>query len=95
MPLLQADLHNVRSARGPGLELLEAELRRWKVQWDVVVLAETWLGEESEKGMVMRGFGAVCASRKKKAGGGVALLIRDILTYSGTTGLGDFKRGCF
>ena len=39
--------HNVRSARGPGMELLEAEMRRWAVQWDVVGLAETWLDEES------------------------------------------------
>ena len=33
--------NNIRSARGPGLELLEAELRGWGVQWDVVGLAET------------------------------------------------------
>ena len=26
---------NIRSAKGPGLELLQAELRRWAVQWDV------------------------------------------------------------
>ena len=43
---------NIRSAKGPGLELLQAELRRWAVQWDVVGLAETWLDGESEKGEV-------------------------------------------
>ena len=48
--------HNVRSARGPGLELLEAEMRRWAVQWDAVGLAETWLDEESEKGLAMMGY---------------------------------------
>ena len=69
--------HNVRSVKGPGLELLEGELRRWQVQWDVVGLAETWLDEESEKGLAVGGFGVVCALRSKK---GVALLIRDGLT---------------
>ena len=63
------------------MELLEAEMRRWAVQWDVVGLAETWLDGESEKGLSVRGYGAVCASRKKRAGGGVALLIRDGLAY--------------
>ena len=62
--------HNVRSAKGPGMELLEAEVRRWGVQWDVVGLAETWLDEESEKGLAMGGYGVVCASRKGKSGGG-------------------------
>ena len=33
--------HNVRSARGGGLELLEGEMRRWGVAWDAVELAET------------------------------------------------------
>jgi hypothetical protein len=40
--------HNIRSAKGANLELLEAELRVWAVPWDVVGLAETWLDEESE-----------------------------------------------
>ena len=34
--------HNLRSARGPGLELLEAEIRGWGVQWDILGLAATW-----------------------------------------------------
>ena len=42
--------HNVRSARGANLEMLEEEMRRWAVQWDVVGLVETWLDVESEKG---------------------------------------------
>ena len=42
--------HNIRSARGPGMELLEAEMRRWAVPWDVVGLVETWLDGESEGG---------------------------------------------
>ena len=87
--------HNVRSARGPGMELLEAEVRRWGVQWDVVGLAETWLDEESEKGLVMRGYGAVCASRKGRAGGGVALLVRDGLTFRERPDLGAFTEGVF
>ena len=87
--------HNVRSAKGPGMELLEAELRRWGVQWDVVGLAETWLDEESEKGLVVSGFGAVCASRKGKGGGGVALLVRDGLTYRERPDLGVFTEGEF
>ena len=62
--------HNIRSAKGPGLELLEAELRRWGVPWDVVGLAETWLDVESEKTIRVKGFSAVFASRKLKGGGG-------------------------
>ena len=85
--------HNVRSARGGGLELLEAEMRRWAVQWDVVGLAETWLDAESEKGVSVRGYGVVCASRKRKAGGGVALLLRDGLTYRERPDLGTFNEG--
>ena len=87
--------HNVRSARGPGMELLEAEMRRWAVQWDVVGLAETWLDGESEKGLSVRGYGAVCASRKNKAGGGVALLLRDGLAYRERPDLGTFDEGVF
>ena len=62
--------HNIRSAKGPGLELLEAEMREWGVQWDVVGLAETWLDETSEKLVSLRGFSMVGASRKEKLGGG-------------------------
>ena len=87
--------HNVRSAKGPGFELFEAELRRWGVLWDVVGLAETWLDTESEKGLCVGGFGAVCASRKRKMGGGVALLVRDGLTYRERPDLGTFTEGVF
>ena len=87
--------HNIRSARGPGLELFEAELRRWSVQWDVVGLAETWLDEESEKTLSVRGYGAVCASRSGRSGGGVALLLRDGLTFRERPDLGTFIEGVF
>ena len=87
--------HNIRSARGPGLELFEAELRRWSVQWDVVGLAETWLDEESEARLAVEGYGAVCASRRERSGGGVALLIRDGLTYKERPDLGVFSEGVF
>ena len=87
--------HNIRSAKGPGLELLDGELRRWGVKWDVVGLAETWLDEESEKALTMRGYQAVCASRKNKAGGGVALLIRDGLVFKERPDLSTFIEGVF
>ena len=87
--------HNIRSAKGPGLELLEAEVRRWGVQWDVVGLAETWLDAESEKAAVMKGYRSLCASRKAKGGGGVALFIRDGLTYRERPDLGTFTEGVF
>ena len=41
--------HNIRSAKGPGLELLEGEIRQGGIQWDVIGLAETWLDNTSEK----------------------------------------------
>ena len=50
------------------MELLQAEVRRWAVGWDVIGLAETWLDEESEKGLTLQGFSAVCASRKQRGG---------------------------
>ena len=75
--------------------MLEAELRRWGVQWDVVGLTETWLDEESEKGLAVGGYGAVCASRKEKGGGGVALLLKDGLTYRERPDLGTFTEGVF
>ena len=87
--------HNVRSAKGPGMELLEVELRRWAVQWDVVGLAETWLDPESEKGLSVGGYGVVCASRAVRTGGGVALLLRDGLTYRERPDLGTFDEGAF
>ena len=49
---------------------MEAEMRRWKVEWDVVGLAETWLDEESEKLVAVRGYEVVCASRRRRSGGG-------------------------
>ena len=87
--------HNIRSAKGPGLELLEAEMRRWSVQWDVVGLAETWLDEESEKTVAVEGYELVCASRSRGKGGGVALLVRDGLTYRERPDLGTFDEGQF
>ena len=87
--------HNVCSAKGANLEMLEAEMRRWAVQWDVVGLAETWLDAESEKGVAVRGYGVVCASRKEKGGGGVALMIKDGLTYRERPDLGTFNEGVF
>ena len=86
--------HNVRSVKGPGMELLEGELRRWGVRWDVVGLAETWLDEESEKNVSLEGYGMVCASRRGR-GGGVALLVRDGLTYRERPDLGTFDEGKF
>ena len=77
------------------MEMLEVELKRWSVQWDVVGLAEMWLDAESEKGMAMAGYGVVCASRKMKGGGGVALIIRDGLTYRERPDLGTFEEGVF
>ena len=64
--------HNVRSAKGRNMEMLEAGLRRWGVRWDVVGLAETWLDGESEAGLKVGGFSAVCASRKEERGRGGA-----------------------
>ena len=87
--------HNIRSARGRGLEMLEAEMRRWAVQWDVVGLTETWLDEESEKNVAVSGYGVVCASRSRGIGGGVALLVRDGLTYRERPDLGTFDEGQF
>ena len=46
-----------RSTRGTGLELLEANMRRWAVPWDVVGLVEKWLDEESERGIAVDGYG--------------------------------------
>ena len=85
--------HNIRSARGPGLELLEMEIRGWGVQWDFIGLAETWLDEVSEKHFSMQGFSPVCASRKSKSGGGVALLIKDGLTYRERRDISVFHEG--
>ena len=87
--------HNIRSARGPGLELFEAEIRRWGIPWDIIGLAETWLDTESEKLLSVKGFKAVCASRKSKSGGGVAFLIREGLTYRERGDLGQFIEGEF
>ena len=50
---------------------------------------------ESEKGMALAGYGAVCALREMKGGGGVALMIRDGLTYREWPDLGTFDKGVF
>ena len=65
------------------------------MQWDVGGLAETWLDEESEKNVAVSGYGVVCASRSKRRGGGVALLVRDGLTYRERPDLGTFDEGQF
>ena len=85
--------HNIRSARGPGLELLEAEIRRWGIAWEVKGLTETWLDAESEKRISVNGYKAICASRTEKSGGGVAVLIREDLTYRERPDLAIFKEG--
>ena len=85
--------HNIRSAKGPSLELLEGEIRQSGVQWDVIGLAETWLDDTSEKLMKMTGYTSICASRKTKSGGGTALLIREGLTYRERTDISVFMEG--
>ena len=85
----------MRSAKGANLEMLEVEMRRWAVQWDVVGLAETWLDVESEKGVAVAGYSVLCASRKVKGGGGVAVMLRDGLTYRERPDLGTFDKGKF
>ena len=68
-------------------------MRCWGAAWDVVGLAETWLDGESEVGLSMQGFRPVCASRKQRSGGGVALLVRDGLTFKTRPDLGEFEEG--
>ena len=87
--------HNIRSARGPGLEMLEAEVREWGVQWDIIGLAETWLDSTSEKYISVKGYTPICASRKHKSGGGVAILLKDGLTYRERTDISVFSEGVF
>ena len=65
------------------------------MQWDVVGLVETWLDEESEKSVALEGYRAVFASRKERSGGGVALLVKDGLTYRERPDLGVFEEGVF
>ena len=87
--------HNIRSARGPGLELFESELRQWGIPWDVIGLAETWLDSETEKLTSVKGFSFISASRKVKTGGGVALLVREGLVYKERPDLNVFQEGVF
>ena len=87
--------HNIRSARGPGLELLEAEMRGWGVQWDMVGLAEPWLDEASEKLASLKGYSMVGASRKLRQGGGVAIFVREGLTFRERPDIGTFIEGVF
>ena len=61
----------------------------------MVGLAETWLDGESEVGLAVEGYTALCASRKGRKGGGVALLIREGLTYRERPDLGTFTEGEF
>ena len=79
---------------GGGLELLEGEMRRWGVAWDAVGLAKTLLDAESEKRVGLSGYGVVCTSRKEK-GGGVAVFVRDGLTYRERSDLGTITEGVF
>ena len=57
------------------MELLEAEVRRWAVEWDVVGLAETWFDEECEKEVALKGYGGLWGSVciKEGKGGGTRL----------------------
>ena len=87
--------HNIRSAKGPGLELLESEIRRWGVQWDVLGLTETWLDKESERRVTIQGYDGVFASRKEKNGGGVALFVKDGRTFRERPDLSVFREGIF
>ena len=77
------------------MELLEGEMRRWGVAWDAVGLAETWLDAESEKKVGLSGYGVVCTSRREKGGGGVAVFVRDGLTYRERPDLGTFTEEVF
>jgi exonuclease III len=83
--------HNNRSGKVANLELQEAEMRMWAVPWDVVGLAETWLDVESEKRVGLEGYRVECASREEKGGGGVALFIKEGLTYNTRPDLGIFE----
>ena len=45
--------------------------------------------------MGLSGYGVVCASRREKGGGGVAVFVRDGLTYRERHDLGTFTEGVF
>ena len=49
---------------------------------------------QSEKRVGLSGYGVVCTSRKEK-GGGVAVFVRDGLTYRERPDLGTFTEGVF
>jgi hypothetical protein len=70
-------------------------MRMWAVPWDVVGLMETWLDAESEKKVGLEGYVVECASRKDNGGGGVALFIKEGLTYKTWPDLGIFEEGEF
>ena len=72
---------------------MEGEMRRWGVAWDAVELAET--DAESEKRVGLSGYVVVCASRKEKGGRGVAVFVRDGLTYRERSDLGTITEGVF
>ena len=56
---------------------------------------ETWLDEDSKKGMAVRVYRVVCASRKKMARGGEALILRAGLMYREKSYLGTFTEEVF
>ena len=68
-------------------------MRQGSIQWDVIGLAETWLDEMSETTMRIAGYTSVCASRKTKSGGGVALLIKEGMSYRVRTDISVFIEG--
>ena len=49
---------------------------------------------QSEKRVGLSGYGVVCTSRKEK-GGGVAVFVRDGLTYRERSDLGTITEGVF
>jgi hypothetical protein len=58
-------------------------------------LSETWLDVESVKRVELEGYGVECASREEKGGGGVALFVKEGLTYKTQPDLGISKKGEF
>lgn len=71
MKILQWNCQSLRSKR--------AELEKRSIDYDIILLSETWLGVDDR--FLLRGFDVVHLGRTDRRGGGVAVIVRNGIKY--------------
>src|SRR6218665_1937501 len=69
------------NARSVSSKMTDLHIIMDRLPVSILALTETWLTEESEYLLSISGYTTICSSRTGRAGGGVALVLRQDIVF--------------